>query len=69
MFRSQLFGRETISGGIQNPGVVVGAFHACEEPDGLAREFPGCEGARVRKGAVWLSFHVAFLLPFLEVPE
>lgn len=67
LLRLALFSGETISRGVEDPWVVVGAFHASEEPDGLSWEFPGGKRARVGKGAFGLSFDITLLLPFLEV--
>jgi hypothetical protein len=60
---------ESISSGVKNPGVVVGALHASVESQCFARQLPGVQGARVGQGAVGLALVVALLLPLGEVTE
>lgn len=64
-----LLGGEAIAGGIEDPGVVVGALHAGEETQGFTGQFAGGERAGVREGAVGLSLDVTLFLPLLEVSE
>lgn len=60
---------EADSCGIQDPRVVVGAFHASVKPQGLSGELPGGEGARVGQRAEGLSLDIAFFFPFGEIPQ
>ena len=60
---------EAVAGGVEKPGVVVRAFHAGEESQGLARQFPSGQWASVWQGAVGLSFLVALLFPSVEVAK
>jgi len=42
-----LFGGEAIAGGIENPGIVVGAFHAGEKTQGFARQLASGQRASI----------------------
>jgi len=60
---------ESITGGIQNPRVVVGALHASVESEDFSGQFSGGKRAGVGQGTERLALDVALLLPLLEVPE
>ncbi len=38
---------EAVTGGVQDPGVVVGALHARVQPECLSRQLPRVEWARI----------------------
>ena len=61
--------RESISGGVKDPGVIVGALHARVQPEGLARKLAGVERAGVGQRAVGLALDVTLLLPLGEVTQ
>ena len=67
--RGRLFKGEPVAGGIQDPGVVVGALHAGVESQGLAGQLPRGHGAGVGQRAEGLAVGIAGLLPLLEVPD
>ena len=46
---------ETVSCGVQDPGVIIGTLDAGVEPQRFPRQFSGCEGAGVGKGTEGLS--------------
>ena len=60
---------ETVASGVEDPGVVVGAFHARVKPQSFPGQFPGAQWAGVGKGAVGLALDVALVLPFAKVPQ
>ena len=60
---------ETVASGVEDPGVVVGAFHARVKPQSFPGQFPGAQWAGVGKGAVGLALDVALVLPLAEVPQ
>jgi len=64
-----LEGPEAVPGGIEDPGIVVGAFNASVEPNPLSGELPGVQGAGVRQAAERLPLDVTLDLPVLQVPE
>ena len=64
-----LLERESISGGVKDPGIVVGTLHAGVKSVSLPWQLPGTQGTGVGKGAVGLTLHIALVLPLGEVPE
>ncbi len=64
-----LFEAEPVSGGIEQPGVVVGALHARVESKRLSGELPSRQRARIGQRAVGLALNVALLLPLRVVPQ
>lgn len=64
-----LFEAKSVARGIQQPRVIVGAFHAGVQPQGLSGQFSGGQRARVGQGAIGLALHVALLLPFGVIPQ
>ena len=46
---------EPVAGGVQDPGVVVGALHAGVQPQRLPGQLPRGQWAGVRQGAEWLA--------------
>ena len=60
---------ETVTRGIQDPGVVVGALHAGVQPQGLPGQLPRVERAGVGERAVGLALHITLLLPLSEVAQ
>ena len=46
---------ETVSCGVQDPGVIIGTLDAGVKPQRLPRQFSGCEGAGVGKRTEGLS--------------
>ena len=65
----ELLEAEPIAGGVEDPGVVVGALHAGVQPQGLSRQLAGAQRARVGQGAVGLALDVALVLPLAEIPQ
>lgn len=66
---SQTLERESVSGGIQDPRVVVGAFHASVESKSFSGKFSRRQRARIRQGAVSLTLDVALFFPLGKVAE
>lgn len=64
-----LFGGEAIAGGIKNPGIVVGAFHAGEKTKGFARQLTSGQRASIGQRAVRLTLNIAFFFPFLKISK
>lgn len=60
---------KTIPGGVQDPGVVVGALHTSVQSQSLSRQLPGGKGAGVGEATERLALHSTFGLPLLEVPQ
>lgn len=60
---------EPVAGGVQDPGVVVGALHAGVQPQRLPGQLPRGQWAGVRQGAEWLALDIAFLLPLGKVTK
>lgn len=63
------FNGESIAGWVEDPWVVIWAFHASEETYCLTWEFPGCQWAGVWQRAEGLSLNVALFFPFLEISQ
>ena len=68
-FPLDLFETESISGGVKDPGIVVGTLHAGVETVSEAGELSGTERTGVGKGAVGLTLHIALVLPLGEVSQ
>jgi len=64
-----LFGGEAIAGRIENPGIVVGAFHAGEKTQGFSRQLASGQRASIGQRAVRLALNVAFFFPFLKISK
>ena len=60
---------ETVTSGILDPGVVVGAFDAGVQSEGLPGQLASGEGAGVGKAAERLALDCATALPLLEIPQ
>ena len=60
---------ESVAGGVEDPGVVVGALHAGVQSKSFSWKLSGVEGASVWQRAVGLALVVALLLPLGEVPK
>ena len=58
---------EAVPCGVEDPWVVVGAFHASVESQSFSWELPGVQGTRVGQGAVRLALDVALVFPLGEV--
>ena len=65
----ELLERKSVTGGIKDPRVIIGAFHTSVQSQGFAGQFSGCPGARVRQRAVGLTLDIAFLFPFGEISQ
>ena len=46
---------EPVAGGVQDPGVIVGALHAGVQPQRLPGQLPRGQWAGVGQGAEWLA--------------
>jgi hypothetical protein len=68
-WQSSFLERESVSGRVENPGIVVGALHASVQAQCFSRKLSGVQGARIGQGAVGLALVVALLLPLGEVTE
>ena len=51
----ELLEAEPIAGGVEDPGVVVGALHAGVKPQCLPGQLPRGQGTGVRQRAEWLT--------------
>jgi len=60
---------ESISSGVDQPGVVVRAFDASMQSQCLAWKFSSGKRAGVGQRAVRLALDIALLLPLLEIPQ
>lgn len=60
---------ETLSSGIENPGISSGALHASVKSVDLSWQFSGGQRTDVGQRAEGLSLNVALFFPFLEVSE
>ena len=66
---NSLFERETVAGGVQDPRIIVGAFHTGMQPKGLSWQFSSCSGAGVGQRTVGLSLHITLFLPFGKISQ
>ena len=64
-----LFERKPVSSGVQNPGIVVGAFHTRMQSKGFTGQLSGRQRTGVWQGTVRLTLNIALLLPFSEVSQ
>ena len=60
---------EALAGGVEQPGVVVGALEARVQAEGLSRQLSGGQRAGVGQRAVGLALDVALLLPLGVIAE
>jgi len=65
----KLLEAEPVAGGVEDPGVVVGALHAGVQPQRLPGQLPCGQGAGVGQRAEWLTLDIAFLLPLGKVTK
>jgi len=60
---------ESVAGGVEDPGIVVGALDTRVETEGFSGQFPGVQGAGVGQVAVRLALDVTLALPLGEVAQ
>ena len=62
-----LLERESISGGVKNPWVIIRAFHASVQPQRFTGEFPGAKRTGIWKRTEWLTLDIALFFPFIRL--
>lgn len=65
----ELLEAEPIAGGVEDPGVVVGALHAGVQSQRLPGQLPRGQGTGVGQRAEWLTLDITFLLPLGKVTK